>query len=272
MKKLEIRRLAGAMGAEILNVDLANVDEETWEAIHDAYLQHIAIFFPNQQLDVGQFRAWGMRFGSLDTHPYLKPIEGFAPVHELYKGPADKVVFGGEWHADFTFLPVYPQAISLYAQITPAYGGDTLYANRYLAYETLPQRYKDLLESMEAVFSITDFYEGNVQLMRNKIGKQVSGGAVHKVVQVHPETGRKNLLACPAFIKHFVGMTVPESKPLIEFLVRHSTRPELTARYSWKKNTVGIWDNRAALHYAINDYAGMERHMYRLVVSGQEAN
>lgn len=266
MSTVEVRPIAGSMGAEIYGVDAANMDDETWQQVHAAYLKYIAIFLPDQQLSPAQFKAWGERFGSLQTHPYLKPLEGYAPVHELYKGPTDKVVFGGEWHADFSFLSHFPQAISLYSRIIPPYGGDTMFANRYLAYDTLPDRYKELLDSMEAHFNITSFYEGNVQLMRNSMGKQVDGGAVHRVVQVHPETGRKNLFACPAFIRNFVGMGEAESRPLIDYLVRHATRPELTARYRWKTNTLAIWDNRAALHYAINDYAGMERHMYRLVV------
>lgn len=266
---LDIQPLAGSMGAEIRGVDLGNMDDATWREVHAAYLEHIAIFFPDQDITPEQFKAWGLRFGPLLTHPYLKPIEGHTPLHELYKGPKDKVVFGGEWHADFSFLDKMPQAISLYSRIIPPYGGDTLYANRYLAYDTLPDKYKALLEDMEALFTITSFYEGNVQLMRNNIGKSVDGGAIHKVIQTHPETGRKNLFACPAFIRNFVGMDEAESRPLIEYLVRHSTRPELTMRYRWKPNTVGIWDNRVALHYAINDYSGMERHMFRLVVDGE---
>ncbi|MFY9314923.1 MAG: TauD/TfdA family dioxygenase [Burkholderiales bacterium] len=83
---------------------------------------------------------------------------------------------------------------------------------------------------------------------------------------MHPETGRKNLFVCPAFIHNIVGMTPAQSRPLIDFLVRHATRPEFTARYRWRPGTVGIWDNRASLHYALNDYLGMERRMMRLVV------
>lgn len=266
MGKLDIRPLAGSLGAEIHGVDAGDMDEETWRAVHEAYLKYLAIFLPGQKLAPPQFKAWGERFGPLLTHPYLKPLEGHAPLHELYKGPGDKIAFGGEWHADFTFLPQFPQAISLYARIVPPYGGDTLFANRYLTYETLPQSYQQLLEPMEALFTITPYYEGNVQSMRNAMGRQVDGGAVHRVVQTHPETGRKTLLACPAFIRNFIGMTEAESRPLIEYLTKHSTRPEMTARYRWARDTLGIWDNRALYHYAINDYAGMERHMHRLVV------
>jgi taurine dioxygenase len=266
MKQLDIRPIAGSLGAEIHGIDAGNMDEATWEAVHAAYLKYLAIFLPDQHITPAQFKAWGERFGPLLTHPYLKPLEGYSPVHELYKGPTDKVVFGGEWHADFTFLPQFPQAISLYSRIVPPYGGDTLFANRYLAYETLPSAYKELLDPLEALFTITPFYEGNVQLMRNKMGKEVEGGAVHRVVQVHPETRRKNLLACPAFIRNFVGMSEADSRPIIDYLTRHATKPEMTARYRWKKDTLAIWDNRAVYHYAINDYAGMERHMHRLVV------
>jgi taurine dioxygenase len=267
MSTIEIRPLAGCMGAEIYGVDAGNMSEEDWQQVHDAYLKYIAIFLPDQKLTPTQFQAWGERFGPLMIHPYLKPLNGEGPVHELYKGPNDKGTFGSIWHSDFPFVENIPRAVCLYARTVPEYGGDTMFANRYLAYETLPDPYKKLLEDMEAVFKVNSRYEGNVQLLRNTVGKKVDGGAVHRVIQTHPITGRKNLHICPLFMRHFVGMSEEDSRPLIDYLSRHATRPEFTARIRWRRDTLGIWDNWASLHFAINDYSGMERHMHRLVVN-----
>lgn len=267
MNSMEIRPIAGALGAEIHGVDAGNMNEETWANIRQAFIDHLVIFLPDQSLKPAQFQAWGERFGPLMHHPYLKPIEGTDAVHELYKSPDDSGSFGSVWHSDLPFFETPPRATSLYARIVPDFGGDTLFANRYLAYESLPDPYKRLLEDTEGIYKINSRYERNTQRMRNAMGKiKLDDGATHPLVQIHPLSGRKYLMFCPLFITHFTGLSEEDSRPLIEYLKQHCTRPEFTTRIRWRKNMLGIWDNWACLHFAINDYAGKERHMHRLVV------
>lgn len=267
MSSIDIRPIAGSMGAEIHGIDVGSMNEAMWAQVRQAFIDYLMIVIPDQNLTPAQFQAWGERYGPLMRHPYLKPIEGLDAIHELYKSPTDTGSFGSVWHSDLPFFEQIPRATSLYARMVPDFGGDTVFANRYLAYETLPSRYKTLLEDMEGVFKVNARYEGNTQRLRNAVGTiRLDDGATHRMVQVHPVSGRKYLLFCPLFITQFSGMTEEDSRPLIEYLKHHCTRPELTVRIRWRPNMLGIWDNWACLHFAINDYAGKERHMHRLVV------
>jgi taurine dioxygenase len=163
----------------------------------------------------------------------------------------------------------------LYALEVPPYGGDTLFANQYLAYDTLSDGMKKMLAGLKAVH--TDRKVAGPAANRNayRAAKVRQGDDwretinTHPVVRTHPETGRKALYVSSEHTIRFKGMTPEESLPIVEFLQAHCTRPEFTARIRWEKGTVGIWDNRCCQHFAINDYHGHRRVMWRLPVGAE---
>ncbi len=264
---IEIRPLCGAGGAEVFGVDLSReLDNQTAEAVHEAFLQHIALFFPNQQLTAPQMERFVRRFGDPLVHPYLHPVEGSKYVHELRKTPGQTVNFGNGWHADFTFLERPSSANALYSREVPDFGGDTVFINTVMAMDGLSEGMKRMLSGMRAVHRVHPRYITDVDVMSNQKGKVVEDQCLHPVIRTHPETGRKILYINPSFVPQFEDMTEEESRPILDYLVKVMTQPEFQIRYRWSADTFGIWDNRCSLHSALNDYQGKLRVMHRMVV------
>jgi len=277
--KLEVRRLSASMGAEIYGCDLSqDLDDDTWSQIQQVFTDHIAIFFPGQTLSPVQLSKFVERFGEPLPHPYMKAMEGAPAVHELRKTPKDGHVFGGLWHMDFTNLPTPSLANALYARQVPSAGGDTLFTNMYLAYETLSDGLKRMLEGLNAMHGFPETYKQNVAREEAKTGvtkvdadtikyrDSYDSEVLHPAVRVHPESGKKTLYVNPGFTLRFEDMTAAESKPLLDYLYTHAIQPEFTFRYHWAVDTLGIWDNRCSMHHALNDYPGETRVMHRMVV------
>lgn len=290
---LEIRPLAGSIGAEIFGVDLSRpMSDDAFEAIHSAFLEYLVIFLPGQKpLGPDQLRAFAGHFGEIDTAPFVHPfktpsLEGYPEIFNLIKEATNRSInFGGFWHADVTYREKPHLAAVLYAKETPTFGGDTMFANQYLAYETLTDGMKKMLSSMRTIHS-SAMPHGKENARFGSVAKdhapteqdmnfEATGlettkvdvvETAHPVVRTHPETGRKFLYINRAFTSRFEGMTIEESLPLLENLWAHCARPEFTCRYRWSPNTVGVWDNRATQHYAINDYYGQRRHMQRIAI------
>lgn len=277
---IQIKQLAGSLGAEITGVDLsADLSDEVAAQLHQAFLRHQAVFFPGQTLQPAQMSRYVRRLGKPLVHPYLKSSSDTPEVHELKKLPEDKINFGNLWHTDFTNLELPSLANALYAVDVPPFGGDTLFMSMYSAFEALSPRLQDVLCDLNAVHGHTEKYK---QDLRDQKARQsqvtrddddsrayeaaVDAEIVHPVVRRHPETGRRALYVNPGFTLRFEGMTPAESKPLLEFLYRHCEQPEFGFRYPWQSSTLGIWDNRCTMHYASNDYQGQYRHMFRMVI------
>lgn len=276
---IHIEILAGSMGAEITGVDLAMpLDEDTFAIVYDAFVEHIAIFFPGQQLTPIQLSDFVGRFGTPLPHPYMTAFDDAPAVHELRKTPKDDHVFGGLWHTDFTNLPTPSLANALHAREVPDVGGDTLFTNMYLAYEKLSPGMKSMLGGLNAVHGFPESYKRNIALEEAKTGvtkvdadtiayrADYDSEVLHPVVRIHPDSGRPVLYVNPGFTLRFEDMTEAESQPLLDFLYQHSVRPEFTFRYRWAVDTLGIWDNRSSMHHALNDYPGKTRVMNRMVV------
>ena len=280
---LTVRQLGGSLGAQITGIDLREpLSDSDARALHQAFLDHMAIFFPGQQLDPASMHAFVSRFGSPMIHPYLKSISEVPQVHELKKQPSDAVNFGNVWHTDFTNLELPSLANALYSVTVPPYGGDTVFMSMVAAYEALSPRLREILDGLDAVHGFSEKYKQDLRDQKaraSKVTRDDDAGedytaaekeVIHPVIRRHPETGRKALYVNPGFTLRFDGMTTAESKPLLDFLFRHCEKPEFGFRYSWQANTLGIWDNRCTMHYASNDYPGQFRHMYRMVVLEQE--
>jgi taurine dioxygenase len=270
---MQVRPIAGAIGAEVHGVDLgAEVSDATIAGIRRAWLEHCVLFFREQPLTPAQFLGLAKRFGEIVEYPFIKGIEGFPEIIPVVKLEHETTNFGGVWHSDTSYLPQPPMATLLIAREVPAKGGDTMFANTYLAYEALSDGMKRLLEGLIAVNSslkadASRTREDRVKDMRRQDAKQ-EYLAEHPVVRTHPETGRKALYVNVAHTQRFKDMTEAESAPLLDYLCQHQTRPEFTCRFRWDVGSIAFWDNRCAQHNPINDYHGYRRAMQRITLAG----
>lgn len=270
---LEIRPLSGAIGAEIVGVDLSgDLDDDTVAAIRRAWLDHLVLFFRDQDLSPQRFRGLARRFGEPVEYPFLKGLEGFPEITPVVKLPHETVNFGGLWHSDTAYLDEPPMGTMLLAREVPPYGGDTLFANMYLAYESLSPGMRHLLDGLVAVNSSAkaDVTKTREDRMRESARAEAPREYVaeHPVVRTHPETGKKALYVNTGHTVRFRDMTEEESAPLLEFLFRHQTKPEFTCRFRWGAGSLAFWDNRCAQHNPVNDYHGLRRVMHRVTLKG----
>ncbi len=269
---ITVTPLAGALGAEVRGVDLRTMDNQAWAIVHQAFLDHKVIAIRGQDLGPQDVMDVGARFGEPNHYPFVKGLEGFPFLFDVIKEPAEKRNFGGGWHSDTTYMKTPPMATLLYALETPVKGGDTLYCDMVEAYDSLSPKMKEMLGTLRGVFSAGLKNSGGRSLHHAQIGgMKVTAGetasayeAVHPIVRTVEETGQKAIYCSKVHTTHFEGMTDDESRPLIEWLVSHATRPEFTCRVHWEPGTLTVWDNRRVMHNAINDYHGMRRHMRRL--------
>jgi taurine dioxygenase len=270
---LDVRPLSGALGAEILGIDLAHdLGEETVAAVRAAWLEHLVIFFRQQTLSAAQFLQAASRFGEPVEYPFVKGLEGFPQITPVIKLEHEKINFGGLWHSDTAYLERPPMATMLIARETPPRGGDTLFANMYRAYETLSEGMRRMLDGLVVVNSsakadVTRTREDRVRDSAKNDARQ-EYVAEHPVVRTHPETGRKALYANGGHALRFRDMTVEESAPLLSYLFSHATRPEFTCRFRWEVGSIALWDNRCTQHNPVNDYYGFRRVMHRVTLKG----
>jgi taurine dioxygenase len=267
-----VEPVAGALGAEISGLDLSQpLSDETLLALRRTWLEHLVIFFRDQELTPAQFLAFGRRFGDVIEYPFVKGLPDYPEIIPVLKLEHERVNFGGVWHSDTAYLDVPPMASMLVAREIPPHGGDTLFANMYLAYETLSDGMKTLLDGLVAVNSSAKADASRTREDRMKdSGREVRKDyvAAHPVVRRHPETGRRALYVNVAHTVRFDGMTEEESAPLLDYLFRHQTRPEFTCRFRWRPGSIAFWDNRCAQHNAVNDYAGHRRLLHRITLAG----
>jgi taurine dioxygenase len=264
--------LSGAIGAEIHGIDLARAIDAEIAEIRQIWLAHNVVFFRDQTLPPADFLALARRFGTPIEYPFVKGIEGFAEIIPVLKLPHEKVNFGGIWHSDTTYLEQPPAATMLVAREIPTHGGDTLFANMYMAYETLSPGMKQLLEGLRFISSsakadVSRTREDRIKDSARADAKQLYE-ATHPVVRTHPETGRRALYVNTAHALRFENMTAEESAPLLDYLCQHAIRPEFTCRFRWSPGALALWDNRCTLHNPVNDYHGQLRSMHRITLAG----
>lgn len=270
---IRVEPIAGPCGAEISGVDLGeSLPDAVVAEIRRAWLDHLVVFFRNQDLTPAQQLAFAERMGEPIEYPFVRGIDGYPTITPVVKLEHETVNFGGVWHSDTSYLEVPPMGTMLLAHEIPPVGGDTMFANQYLAYETLSDGMKAMLDGL---WSLSSSKKADVTRTREdrvrdsaKPGSNSSLEAEHPVVRTHPETGRKALYVSTAHTVKFVGWTEEESAPLLQFLHRHQIRPELTCRFRWTVGAMALWDNRCAMHYPLNDYHGHRRVMHRITLAG----
>ncbi len=270
---LEIKRIAGALGAEVHGADLAaSLPVDIVAEIRRALLEHLVVFFRDQHLTVEQFLAFARTLGTPVGYPLIKGLPDYPAVIEVSKLEHEKANFGGIWHTDTAYLEYPPMGSMLLAREVPPAGGDTLFANQYLAYETLSTGLRRMLDGVVAVNSSAKADATRTREDRvNKDGREDARKeylAEHPAVRTHPETGRRALYVNVAHTVRFNEMTEEESAPLLDYLFRHQTRPEFTCRFQWQVGSLAFWDNRCTQHNPVNDYHGYRRVMHRITLAG----
>ena len=270
-RRIEVRPLAGALGAEIAGVDIAQpLAGDVVAEIRQALLDHLVIFLRGQRLTPHQQLAFAQRFGEPMAYPQLKGLPDCPLITPVIKREHERVNFGGVWHSDTTYLERPPMASLLYSLETPPFGGDTLFANQYLAYDTLSETLQRMLAGLVGINTST-----KAEVSRTREDRLREAGAElkaliaeHPVVRTHPETGRKALYVNVAHTAQFKDFTEEEGAPLLEYLFRHQVKPEFCCRFRWEPGALAFWDNRCAQHNPVNDYHGFRRVMHRVTLAG----
>lgn len=272
---IDVRPVAGALGAEIHGVDLSDeVPGEQFAEIRRAFGDHGVIFFRDQALKPEQHIAFAERWAPIDVNRFFTHVDGYPQIAQVLKEPDQRDNIGSGWHTDHSYDVEPAMGSILYALEVPESGGDTMFSSMYRAYETLSDGLKSVLEGLKArhssrhVFGAARARRGDDTVGRITNPHLATQDAVHPVVIRHPETGRKALYVNPGFTLGFDGWTDEESRPLLDHLYTHASRPDFTCRFRWEPGSIAFWDNRATWHRALNDYPGQRRLMHRVTVRG----
>lgn len=272
-RHIDVQPLTTAIGAEIGGVDLSQpLSADVTAEIRTALLEHLVVFFRDQDLTSAQFMHLASRFGEPAEYPFVKGLDGYPFIIPVVKLEHERDNFGGIWHSDTVYQAEPPMGTMLYALELPPVGGDTLFANQYLAYETLSDGMKALLDGLVAVNTsdkadVARTRAGAIKARGTEsVGRALAGE--HPAVRTHPETGRKALFVNTAHTVAFKGMTPAESAPILDYLFQHQIKPEFCCRFRWQPGSVAFWDNRCAQHNPVNDYHGYRRVLHRITLAG----
>ncbi len=266
---LEIVPSGAALGAEVRGLDLTRpLPPGILAGLRQAWLDHLVLVFRDQPLEPAGFLAFARSIGRPVEYPFVAGIEGYPEIIEVKKLPHESVNFGGIWHTDTAYLGEPPMATMLLAREVPPTGGDTLFANMYRAWETLPADTKRALEHRRAVNVSSKPAVSRTRQDRLAGREAPEHQAVHPVARRHPETGRRSLYVNVAHTIRFEDASEEESAAVLESLFEHQVRDEFVFRLSWEPGTIALWDNRCTLHYPLNDYAGHRRSMHRITLGG----
>ena len=277
---IKIRQIGGAGGAEITGVDVSkDFSEEVATEIKRAIAEYLVVTLPGQPLDDQGLARFTTRLGSFGFEPYVEGLETHPNVVAVVK-EADETSrqnFGGGWHSDWSFQETPPSYTLLHARELPPRGGDTLFANQYLAFQSLSPALQKLLTGLRVSHSArrpygpqsTNANPNHLRSMKIKTSPDAFAEFMHPAVRIHPDTGRPALYVNKVYSIRFEGMTEAESAGLLGYLFDHSVRNEFIIRVAWQPNMLTIWDNRVLQHFAVNDYDGFRREMHRTTVKGE---
>lgn len=275
-----IERVSPALGARVTGVDISQeLDDETWTAIERAFHEHSVLVFPEQRLTTAQMKRFAGRFGEVEIHAHLQQwtMEGHPECMVLHND-AQRPPGLNTWHTDNSGWRRPPLGTMLYAEVTPAIGGDTLFSSMYLGYEALSEPMKRLLDGLSAVHDVKKAFGpefGNLQRSLRKSGIDANTHfdhfepVVHPLVRTHPRTGRRALYLSPPYITQIEGLSPAESRMMLDFLYRQADTSEFIYRHRWSRHDLVIWDNRCTQHLAVADYFPHERLMYRMNIAGE---
>jgi len=268
---LNIKPFAPNLGAVITNVDLSNdINDAELKGIRDAFHKFQVLFFQNQsEISPENHIKLGKCFGDLHIHPAAPKMKNYPQIFEIHTDKNSKISNGAEdFHSDVSCDREPPLGTMLQLHILPECGGDTMFANMYLAYEALSNPMQKFLCNLKASHESEHFYRGRYKTESNVESKKKYPSAIHPVIRTHPETGKKAIFVNKFFTTRIVGLEPQESKFILDFLFSHIEKTEFQIRYRWNKNDMAFWDNRCTLHKALWDYFPQERKGRRVTIKG----
>ena len=281
---IQTKPLAAAMGGEVLDVQIADLNDKNFSEIEKALHHHKMIFFREQSLSLADQERFTRRFGEFGTDAYTTGMPDHPDIQPVVKevDTKSKMVFGGGWHTDSPFLECPPSVSILRGVEIPPYGGDTIWYNSVLAYESLSEIMKSMLAPLRVHMSaknvinsmrkVAEELKSNSTMSDMELDLDVQSmldGKYHPIIRRHPQSDEIGLYCDAVYAIGIQGMTERESRPLLDFLVSHITQEIFSCRLRWEPNTVAVWDNRSCLHRAFNDYDGFRREMHRTTVKGE---
>jgi len=278
--KIRIKPYTGALGAEILGIDLSKtLSKKHFNLIKNTLNEYHVIFFRKQDISPVQLVTFGKNFGKLEIHPLIPTLKDFPEIIELKSaddGPGPYSRNSRIWHSDMTYTKIPPMGAILKAITIPESGGNTMFLNACLAYEQLSKKMKNFLSKLQAVHSIVMTSTKEEILSEQGLSRfakmqKALPPVVHPVIKIHPETGKKCIYVNEAFTSHITGLNHNESDSLLDFLYKHLHNPDFQCRFIWEKNSIAFWDNQVTQHFAVGDY-NTKRIMHRLTIEGTKLN
>ncbi|MEQ8440434.1 MAG: TauD/TfdA family dioxygenase [Alphaproteobacteria bacterium] len=278
---MKVEKLAGYLGAEVSGIDLNRPpDDATAAFLRRALADHLVLVLRDQTLDLHALKRATEIFGPILRVPYITPSRQDADVIAVLKEAEETniEVFGGDWHSDFSFLDRPPGGSLLMAVEVPPVGGDTLWSSQVAAYERLPRELREIVDGRKAVhlgapYGVSHAPPKDMAVTRSiemtRGDPDADRPRLHPVVRTHPQSGRKALFVNPTYTIAIDGLPDDESKEVLALLFKHALRPDFTFRHRWQSGDLCVWDNRMTMHYAINDYDGHRRLMYRTTFEGE---
>ena len=271
IKSLNIKPFAPNLGAVITNVDLSNdINDVELKGIRDAFHKFQVLFFQNQsEISPENHIKLGRCFGDLHIHPAAPKMKNYPQIFEINTDKNSKIANGAEdFHSDVSCDIEPPLGTMLQLHIIPECGGDTMFANMYMAYEALSNPMQKFLSDLKASHESEHFYSGRYKTESNSESKTEYPSAIHPVIRTHPETGKKAIFVNKFFTTRILGLEPQESKFILDFLFSHIEKTEFQIRYRWNKNDMAFWDNRCTIHKALWDYFPHERKGRRVSIKG----
>lgn len=275
MSNITVKPIGYALGARVEGIDLSRpISAEDHKVIKEAWTKHLVLVFPGQELAPEALIDFTSHFGELDDyasqpfnrHPDYKEVMLLSnkPINGKVPPGANN---GQNWHTDLSYTVRPAKGTFVYCIQKPPVGGDTMFANMYLAYESLSEKLRSFLDELEGVHDVSLISARRDPAILEAF-KRLNPPVVHPAVRFHPDSGKPALYVNHR-VRQFVGMTETESKPFISFLCEHSVNPRFVYRHRWEEKDVVMWDNRCLTHLAVGDYDPKEyRHMIRTSTMG----
>lgn len=275
---LEIAPTGEACGAVVRGVDLTQpLAKETVDEIRSAWLDHLVLVFPDQEMSDEDLERFTLYFGPFGDDPFIAPIDGHEHIIAVQRAADETApIFAESWHTDWSFQESPPSGTCLFGITIPPSGGDTLFSNQYLALEHMPSELRSRLEGRKAVHSARNAYapdgmygeadKENGRSMTIIASSDAEATQTHDVIRTHPETGQETLFGAAGYITGFEDMTDDEGWALLTELYRWQTRQEFQYRHKWEENMLVMWDNRCLLHMATGGYPGHARLLHRTTI------
>jgi len=270
-KEINVKPYAPNIGGVITGVDLSkDISDYEQNFIKEAFHKYQVLFFQEQlEISPENHIKLGKCFGDLHIHPAAPKMKSFPEIFEIHTHKDSKISNGAEdFHSDVSCDTEPPLGTMLQLHILPQYGGDTMFSNMYMAYDSLSKPMQNFLNGLRASHESEHFYRNRYEKQDQLDPKKKYPSAIHPIVRTHPETKKKALYINKFFTTRIEGLSKQESKLILEFLFNHCEKTDFQIRYRWNKNDMAFWDNRCTLHKAIWDYHPMERKGRRVTIRG----